>query len=432
MVDRRFFTFLLLLGFVSAAQLQADDYTPGAQHLFTHESGAVPTDTYQYSLWVPEDYAPKHRYPVVFFLHGSTGRHHPKEATKNMVADRLVDNKPWTAAGYSGNHPNQFRRGYLHVAPAKPGFSWDMDKFKRLLDHVKSKVNINADRVYVMGFSMGGRGAWEVASIADPKYRIAAILPIGAYACNVVRRGSTPETCQTVRTPVWVQHCPLDEVSKISEQIPLLQNHLDCGGYGRFTMIPGKGHIDQPSDVDSKYFDLRMEWMLSQSYGTPVNYLVQVDGGTILEFESGERGFIGDTARHGFFEPGSVIRITAPETRNGKRFLRWASPTGTFADATARTAVYTTAAGDTQIMPIYGPGPVKLSVVGGTAKPTKPQPGNTVTVTADIADTGVSADRCIYWSTDQRVDIPFPHQRSFTFSMPSRDVTFTARLIPTD
>ncbi len=432
MVDRRLFTFLLLLAFVSAAPLRAQNYTPGAQHVFTHASEAVPADTYQYSLWVPKDYKPAHLYPVVFFLHGSTGRDHPKEAMKNMVSDRLVDNKPWTAAGYSGNHPNQFGRGYLHVAPAKPGFSWDMDKFKRLLDHVKRQVNIDADRVYVTGFSMGGRGAWEVASIADPKYRIAAILPLGAYACDVVRRGATPETCETVGTPVWVQHCPLDPVSKISEQIALLQNHLDCGGYGRVTMIPGEGHIDEPSDADRKYFDLRMEWMLSQSHGTPVNTLMQVDGGTILEFVSGERGFIGDTARHGFFEPGSVIRITASETWNGKRFVKWASASGTFADPTARTTVYTTAASDTQIMPLYGTDPVKLAVAGGTAKPTNPQPGDTVTITAERAESNVGTNRHFYWHTDQQVDIPLPQRRSFMFTMPSRDVTFTARVIPAD
>ena len=219
--------------------------------------------------------------------------------------------------------------------------------FKRLLDHVKSKVNIDAKRVYVIGFSMGGQGAWHVASTSDPGSKIAAMIPIGAWGCDEVERGDTPETCLTTKTPVWVQHCPFDEVSKITEQITLLQNHLDCGGYGRFTMIPGKGHIDRPRGADSKYFDLRMEWMLSQSLDTPDNYLVQVDGGTILEFVEGERGFIGDTARHGFFEPRTVIRITAPETRDGKKFRKWASSKGRFADPKARTAVYTTASGDT-------------------------------------------------------------------------------------
>lgn len=41
---------------------------------------------------------------------------------------------------------------------------------------------------------------------------------------------------------------------------------------------------------------MRMAWMLSQTYGTPHNYVVQVDGGVILQVEKGERGSIGDLA----------------------------------------------------------------------------------------------------------------------------------------
>ena len=410
----------LLLGICANAQVPAGNYTPGEHHLYSHEAGNVPADTYQYALYVPEDYKPDHHYPVVFFLHGGDGRNHPREATRNLVADRLLENKRWTAPGYSGNIPSHFGHGYLHVAPVKPGTHWEADKFKRLLDHVKGKVNIDANRVYVIGgYGMGGHGAWQVASTADPECRIAAIMPIGAWGCDEVERGTTRETCLTKKTAVWVQHHPSDQSSKISEQIPLYQNHLDCGGYGRFTMSPGRG-FDWPANADSRILDLRMEWLLSQSYGTPANYFVQVDGGIVLEYVSGERGSIGDSARHGFFEPGSVIRITAPETRDGKPFVKWACPTGKFADPAARTAVYTTGEGDAQIMPIYGTGPVKLSVAGGTAKPAAPQPGESVTVTAD-------GDSFLHWTTGQRIDIPHPHQRSFTFTMPSRDVTFTAK-----
>lgn len=218
---------------------------------------------------------------------------------------------------------------------------------------------------------MGGQGAWQVASTANPEHRIAAIMPIGARNCNEVKRGTNTETCLTAKTPVWVQHNPLDQGSKISEQIALYQNHLDGGGYGRFTMSPGT-LFDWPTNVDFKALDLRMEWLLSQTYGTPINYFVQVDGGTLLELESGERGAIGDNARHGFFEPGSV-RITAPETRDGKPFIKWASTIGKFADPSVRTAVYTTTHGDTQIMPIYTSS-VRLTVVGGSARPAAPQP----------------------------------------------------------
>ncbi len=48
-----------------------------------------------------------------------------------------------------------------------------------------------------------------------------------------------------------------------------------------------------------------------------------------------------------------------------------------------------------------------------------------MTVTAD-ADVASGPNRFLYWTTDQRIDIAHPHKRSFTFTMPSRDVTFTA------
>ena len=45
---------------------------------------------------------------------------------------------------------------------------------------------------------------------------------------------------------------------------------------------------------------------------------VRTDGGVILETVNGERSFLGDTAKYGFYEPGTVIRLTAPEMKDGK------------------------------------------------------------------------------------------------------------------
>lgn len=401
----------------------ADDYTPGAQHNYTHKSGDVPGDTYQYSVWVPKSYKNDRPYPVVFYLHGGgKGREHPNQGKRNMVSARLVDNQNWTDAGYSGNAKGQF--GYIHVAPVKPIARWDAKKFKRLLDHVKGKVNIDENRVYVTGFSMGGQGTWIVGDGTKLGYKIAAMMPLGAWGCDEVARGKTAETCHTTKTPVWVQHCPLDDVSKISEQIPLFQNHLDCGGYGRFTMIPGRGHISRPRRNDDGAFSMRMAWMLSQTSGTPHNYTVQVDGGVILETETGERGFIGDTARYGFFEPGSVIRVTAPALKDGKTFVKWASASGSFANANARHAAFTTGKQDAQLTAIFATDSAKLTVGGGSASPANPEPGDIVTITANPKTQGANL---FYWGTNASIDLPHPHQRKTTFCMPSRDVTLTAK-----
>ncbi len=415
---------LLLLGVCTAGRVvDAADYTPGDFHNYAHADGGVPDDVYQYSVYVPKDYDPEKSYPLVFYLHGGgKGRSHPDQGRRNMVSDRLKDNNRRTDAGYSRNRPDDI--GYILVSPVKPVARWNAAIFGRLYDHVKSKVRIDEARVYVTGFSMGGQGTWHVACGTEGTYNIAAMMPLGAWGCNEVKRGATAKTCKTVKTAVWVSHCPLDPVSKISEQLTLFHSHLDCGGYGRFTMIPGKGHISRPAD-DHEFFSMRMSWMLAQTYGTPFNYVLQVNDGTIVKVASGERPFTGDNSRYGLYEPGTVVNLTAPKTNNGKPFVQWTSDRGVFAEASLRSTSYTTPTADVAISAIYGTQPYRLIVVGGTADPATPSPGQVVTITTD-ADT--DDNRFSHWTTDTAaVDLAVPSVRSFKFAMPSEEVTLTAR-----
>ena len=411
---------LLIISLLAdAGQAGAADYTPGKLHNYSHEDGTVSKGDYQYSIFVPGDYDPKKPYPLVFYLHGGgKGRNHPSQGHRNMLSARLKDDKRSTDAGYSRNMPGS--KGYILVSPVKPISYWKASVFKRLVTHVKSKVNIDENRIYVTGFSMGGQGTWFVACGNDGSYRIAAMMPLGAWGCHYIRPGKTRKTCKTLRTPTWVLHCPLDHVSKISEQLPLFQNHVDLGGYGRFTMIPGKGHKSRPPN-DNEFLSLRMSWMLSQTYGTPFNYILQVNDGRIGKISSGKRPFTADSGRHGFYEPGTVVNITAPESKDGKSFTRWAGAKGKFSDAKSRSTSYKTTGGDGTISAIYGTEGYKLTVVGGKAKPASPKPGQVVTV---IANSG----KFYYWKTSTTlVDIAIPTDRSFQFAMPSANVTLTAQ-----
>ena len=410
---------LFLVGIPAAA------YTPGAQHNYTHEGGMVPKDTYQYSLWVPKDYTKDRSYPVVFYLHGGgRGRYHPDQGKRNMVSQRLLDNERWSDAGYSGNAVGQF--GYLHVAPVKPIARWNPAQFKRLIDHLKTKVNIDEKRLYVTGFSMGGQGTWKIGCADEhgEGYQIAAMMPLGAWGCKEVQRGTTAETCRTLKTAVWVLHCPLDHVSRISEQIPLYQNHLDCGGYGRFTMIPGRGHISRPPGNDKEAFSMRMAWMLSQTYGTPFNYCVELRGGVIMEVVSGNRPFLGDTSKYGFFEPGSVIRVSAPEKQGERPFVKWVASGGTFSDPESRRPLFTVGAADAQMTAIYKRKP-KLTVRGGVSVPLQPQAGQMVTVTVSDPESPRAA-QVLHWTADGPIALGQPHLEQIRFLMPSDDVTIEA------
>ena len=406
--------------FVVTHDVRSADFTPGKFHNYSHAEGTVPKANYQYSVYVPNNYDPKKSYPVVFYLHGGgRGRFHPDQGKRNMISDRLKDNNLTTDAGYSRNVSDFI--GYILVSPVKPVAKWNAAIFKRLLAHVKSKVSVDENRVYVTGFSMGGQGTWIVACGNDGSYKIAAMMPLGAWGCRQVKRGTTPQTCKTLKTAVWNLHCPQDPVSRISEQLPLFQSHLDLGGYGRFTMIPGRGHISRPRGNDHAFFSMRMAWMLSQTYDTPFNYVFKVNDGKIVKVASGKRPFTGDTSDYGFYEPGTVINITAPESKGDKPFVKWASDQGEFAEATSRSTSFTTPSGDVTISAIYGKQPFKLNVVGGKANPVAPKPGEIVTVSA-------ATNKFFYWRTDSKlIDIPLPSARSFRFAMPSGDVTLTAQ-----
>ena len=395
-------------------------YTPGNFHNYSHADGTVSKGDYQYSVYVPKDYNPKKSYPVVFYLHGGgRGRDHPDKGKRNMISTRLVDNNRATDAGYSRNVLDY--AGYILISPVKPVAKWNAAVFKQLLTHVKSKVSVDENRVYVTGFSMGGQGTWIVSCGNDGSYKIAAMMPLGAWGCRQVKRGTTPQTCKTLNTAVWNLHCPQDPVSKISEQLPLFQSHLDLGGYGRFTMIPGKGHISRPRGDDHAFFGMRMAWMLSQTYGTPFNYVLKVNDGKIVKAVSGKRPFTGDTSGYGFYEPGTVVNITASESKGDKPFVKWASDRGTFAKATSRSTTFTTPKGDVTISAIYGKQPYTLKVEGGKAEPIMPKPGEVVTVTA-------TGNQFYFWKTDSKlIDIALPSARSLKFAMPSADVTITAQ-----
>ena len=152
-----YFTIVSL--FTVTLDVRSADYSPGKFHNYSHADGTVPRGDYQYSVYVPKDYDPKKSYPLVFWLHGGRGRDHPDRGKRNMVSERLWDNRRSTDAGYSRNVPNYI--GYILVSPVKPVLRWNAAIFARLIKHVKSKVSVEENRIYVTGFSMGGQGAWR-------------------------------------------------------------------------------------------------------------------------------------------------------------------------------------------------------------------------------------------------------------------------------
>ncbi|MBT7982945.1 MAG: hypothetical protein HN584_10270, partial [Akkermansiaceae bacterium] len=115
-----------------------------------------------------------------------------------------------------------------------------------------------------------------------------------------------------------------------------------------------------------------------------------------------------------------------PATRDNKPFIRWAALCGTFSDPESRRTTYKTTQSDSELFPIYETDSAKLTVIGGTAEPKNPRPGDIVTVTAN-KDENPNQKDFLFWATDPPIKIDQPYNRSVKFCMPSTNITVSAK-----
>lgn len=88
------------------------------------------------------------RYPLFVFLHGSGSSGVPSAMMPCFRDDRDADKT---------NYPS------FAFVPHTAG-SWDLNKLKGQIERLKSMYRIDATRIYLAGYSMGGSGSWALAT----------------------------------------------------------------------------------------------------------------------------------------------------------------------------------------------------------------------------------------------------------------------------
>ena len=101
---------------------------------------------YTYSVKIPAGYNASFEYPVFLYLHG-------------QLLDSVFFNNMMTN---NFHIPDDDR--YIIVRPSKLEIDWDPKKALDVLEDVKANLNVDDDRVYLTGLSMGGRGTFIVAA----------------------------------------------------------------------------------------------------------------------------------------------------------------------------------------------------------------------------------------------------------------------------
>jgi len=145
---------------------------------------------------------------------------------------------PYYSMGYLQSLvvPGLKKLGAVIVAPDCPGNGWTDPDSERivmaLLEYAARTWPIDRDRVVITGYSLGGIGAWYLAS-RHPDW-FSAVVPVAGR----------PEGVSDIRVPVYAIHGRRDEVIDVAPTEEAIQALLDRGANAQLVVVKGLTHYE--------------------------------------------------------------------------------------------------------------------------------------------------------------------------------------------
>jgi len=184
-------------------------------------------DSFRCGLFVPPSYDPQKEYPLIIFLHGYT------------------DTTTWNLGWY--NDPLLTADPCIVMTPKCPkeeqggwGNSWDaatspmMKKAYEMLDLVKEAFNLDKNRFYIYGSSMGGYGTFGVIK-KNPD-----MFAAGYVECA---NGNLDMAETLAKIPFWMFHGSEDPIVPVKGARDMYDAVRAAGGTQiRYTEYQGVGH----------------------------------------------------------------------------------------------------------------------------------------------------------------------------------------------
>ncbi|MCH8042499.1 MAG: hypothetical protein IID44_02160 [Planctomycetes bacterium] len=205
---------------------------------------------HKYVVFVPRDYTPERKWPIILYLHGASARG--------------TDGRLQTAVGlgsYVKSHAKSFP--FLVVFPQcenvtgriLTGWSPESIDGRRalaILDEVEQQFSVDKNHEILTGWSKGGYGAWSLAA-ATPR-RWAAVVPLAG--------GGDPKWADKLKdVPVWAFQGANDLAVRPSQSRRMIEAIKAVGGKPRYTEAPDVAH----EIWKVAYRDELFSWMLNPS-----------------------------------------------------------------------------------------------------------------------------------------------------------------------
>ncbi len=232
--------------------------------LYEKEIFVYEDDTLNYRILKPLNYNPNKQYPVHLFLHGSGERgndnssqltHGGKLFLKKenrekynswVIFPQCSKNDRWPSLS-----SDQWDKSFNNNN-SKPNKSLGL--VIRLMDKFIEKKQVDKQRIYLSGLSMGGMGTFEILFRRPNMF--AAATPI----CG----NGIPQLAKLYadKVPLWIFHGSDDNVVSPKYSLAMAKAIIEAGGSPKMTLYENTGHGSWNNAFEEKDF---LKWIHSKS-----------------------------------------------------------------------------------------------------------------------------------------------------------------------
>lgn len=197
---------------------------------------------YNFWLSIPNTYQDhKSEMPVIVFLHGHS----------------LCGNDLYRVRRYGCLDALSMGRkiNAMVIAPQNPGGPWKPEKINNVLDWVQAHFEMDTNRIYVIGMSLGGYGTFEYVGTYPDRFAAAMALCGGS---------NLKDHCGLNKLPLWIIHGTADRDVSVSCSQRIVDAMKACGDtpYLRFDKFKGINHSQLAKMF---YLNETYDWLLSHS-----------------------------------------------------------------------------------------------------------------------------------------------------------------------
>ena len=180
-----------------------------------------------YRIFVPSDYHPDRKWPLAVALHGWGGDENSLfEGRQNGELKRVAEASGYIVACPKGRGPTS-----LYLGNAERDV---LDVIRQ----VERDYAIDVDRIYLLGHSMGGYGAWSIA--ANHPEMFAAIAPVSGLGSILIQS----KLKRLINVPWLVTHGVDDRTVPIEESRRMVTAGRRLGIEIRFDEVAGGDHFN--------------------------------------------------------------------------------------------------------------------------------------------------------------------------------------------